>query len=262
MTTTTRETGPTDPVRSVMTRVVATVPPWQSLRDVARELAADEVSSVLVVDGRRTLGLISERDVVGAAAAGQSLDEAQAADVMTAELVWADPEDTILETAELMLDVGVRHLPVGDGERLIGVVSARDVLDVLLTSERSRTAAAEGGAGGAPVVHFEIGAADGERSRRFYSELFGWGVDVDERTGYGVVRTGSEVGIAGGIASSPPGVPSWVTFYVAVPDLDAALARAGVLGGRTVVAPTEIGPGMAFAMFADPEGNIIGLFRE
>lgn len=216
MTTTTREANPSDPVRLVMTRVVATVPSWQSLQDVARELAADEVSAVLVADGSRALGLISERDVVGAVAAGRSLDDAQAADMMTSELVWADPDDSIADTASLMLDAGIRHVPVGDGEEAIGIVSARDVLDVLLTSERSR-AAAEGTDRGSPVVHFEIGALDGDRSRRFFSQLFGWAIDVDDRTGYGVVRTGSASGI------------------------DA---------------------GMAFAMFADPDGNVIGLFVE
>lgn len=262
MTTTRPEARPSDPVRAVMTRVVATVPVWQSLRDVARELAADEVSSVLVVDGRRTVGLISERDLVDAVAAGDSLDDTQASDVMTSDLVWADPDDSIADTAALMLDVGVRHVPVGDAELVIGIVSARDVLDVLLTTERSRAAAADGPAAGAPVVHFEIGAVDGERSRRFYSQLFGWSIEVDDRTGYGMVRTGSDAGIAGGIVAAPPGAPAWATFYVAARDLDAALARAGELGGRTVMAPTEIGSGMAFAMFADPDGNVIGLFAE
>ncbi|OLT01372.1 hypothetical protein BJF90_32320 [Pseudonocardia sp. CNS-004] len=112
------------------------------------------------------------------------------------------------------------------------------------------------------MVHFEIGALDGDRSRRFFSQLFGWAIDVDDRTGYGVVRTGSASGIGGGIVAAPPDAPPWVTFYVAVRDLDAALARANELGGRTVMGPTEIDAGMAFAMFADPDGNVIGLFVE
>lgn len=77
-----------------------------------------------------------------------------------------------------------------------------------------------------------------------------------------MVTTGSDAGIGGGIVSAPPDAPAWVTFYVAVCVLDAALARAGELGGRTAMVPTEIGPGMAFAMFADPDGNVIGLFAE
>jgi predicted enzyme related to lactoylglutathione lyase len=199
--------------------------------------------------------------VVGTVAAGRSLDEVQAADVMTPELVWAGPDDSIADTASLMLDAGVRHLPVGDGAEAVGVVSARDVLDVLLTGERNRVVA-EDATGGPAVVHFEIGAVDGDRSRRFYSRLFGWSIDVDDRTDYGVVRTRSDTGIGGGVVAAPPGVPPWVTFYVAVPDLDDVLARAGELGGRSVMPPTEIGAGMAVAMFADPDGNVVGLVTE
>jgi len=138
MNTTRRHARPSDQVRSIMSRVVATVPVWQTLRTVARELTADEVSSVLVVDGDRALGLVTEHDIVEAVAAGHSFDDAQASDVMTSELVWADPADSIADTAALMVEAGVRHIPIGSPERVIGIVSVRDVLDVLLTAERSR----------------------------------------------------------------------------------------------------------------------------
>ncbi|HXV92823.1 MAG TPA: VOC family protein [Pseudonocardia sp.] len=66
---------------------------------------------------------------------------------------------------------------------------------------------------GDPVIHFEIGAADVERARRFYSALFGWEIETDE-TGYGMVRTGAASGIDGGLMQAPEGRPPWVTFYV------------------------------------------------
>lgn len=114
---------------------------------------------------------------------------------------------------------------------------------------------------GNPVVHFEVGGRDVERTRAFYSELFGWDIKMDP-TGYGVVDTGSEVGIGGGIMRTPPQVPAYVTFYVGVDDLDKYITRAEELGGRTVLRPMPIGAIGAFAMFADPDGNTIGLFRE
>jgi hypothetical protein len=114
---------------------------------------------------------------------------------------------------------------------------------------------------GNPVVHFEVGAVDAERSRRFYAELFDWDIRLDP-SGYGMVGTGSEVGIAGGLMPVPEGRPPWVTFYVAVDDLDEALARAEKLGGQRLVEPQPIGEDMAFAMFADPDGNVVGLVRE
>ena len=109
-----------------------------------------------------------------------------------------------------------------------------------------------------PVVHFEIGAADHQSLGKFYGELFGWGLrEVSE--GYTLVDTRGGQGLNGGIGRSGTGEP-WATFYVEVDDLQASLDRAGALGGRTVLAITEM-PGMAFAMFDDPDGLLVGLVR-
>jgi hypothetical protein len=61
---------------------------------------------------------------------------------------------------------------------------------------------------------------------------------------------------------TPPHVPAYVTFYVDVDDLDKYLRRAQELGGSKVLGPMVIGRIGAFAMFADPDGNLVGLFRE
>jgi len=113
---------------------------------------------------------------------------------------------------------------------------------------------------GSPVVHFELGAADPERSRRFYEDLFGWKIMTDV-SGYGLVDTGSDQGIRGGVMPSG-GRPSWVTFYVAVENLDASLKRVEELGGRTLMGPTPVGEAGSFALFNDPDGNMVGLFVE
>ena len=114
----------------------------------------------------------------------------------------------------------------------------------------------------APVVHWEINAKDGKRAQEFYASLFDWKINADNPMNYGLVDTGSKEGARGGIgqnSDSQPG-PS-VTFYVQVNDLQAYLAKAESMGGRTIVPPTEI-PGMVtFAQFADPEGNVIGLLK-
>jgi hypothetical protein len=62
---------------------------------------------------------------------------------------------------------------------------------------------------GSPVVHFEVGGSDAERSRRFHQDLFGWEITADD-SGYGLVRTGSDDGIGGGVMQAPPGRPTWV----------------------------------------------------
>jgi predicted enzyme related to lactoylglutathione lyase len=61
------------------------------------------------------------------------------------------------------------------------------------------------------------------------------------------------------LAPRPPGSVGHAIFYIAVDDLDAALRRIGELGGRTVVPPQQVPDGPAFALFADPEGHVIGL---
>jgi uncharacterized protein len=109
-----------------------------------------------------------------------------------------------------------------------------------------------------PVVRFEVGAADDQPLVRFYRELFGWDLQA-VADGYTVVDTRGGSGINGGIGRSQSGEP-WATFYVEVDDLQASLDRAEAIGGRTAFPVTEL-PGMAFAMFDDPDGLLIGLLR-
>jgi signal-transduction protein with cAMP-binding, CBS, and nucleotidyltransferase domain len=83
-----------------------------------------------------TIGVVSERDVTHAVARNMNVDTTQAVDVMTAEIAHADPSDTVLRVAARMMANEVRHLPVIDGEELVGVISERDVLRVLVQALR------------------------------------------------------------------------------------------------------------------------------
>jgi predicted enzyme related to lactoylglutathione lyase len=109
---------------------------------------------------------------------------------------------------------------------------------------------------GQPVVHFEVVGKDGARLQSFYSELFDWKIDANNPQNYGLVEG---AGIAGGIGGAPEGYAGHVTFYVEVPDVAAALAQAEKLGGRRIMEPAEVAPGVEIAQFADPEGHLIGL---
>ena len=124
--------APTDPVRLVMARRLVGVESDVSVREIARELYECEIGVVLVDNPGGATGLVSERDVVAAVADGDDLDERQALDIMTADLVTAAPDDTIASVGLLMRDAGVRHVPVAVGGTVVGVVSIRDVLAVLL----------------------------------------------------------------------------------------------------------------------------------
>jgi hypothetical protein len=108
-----------------------------------------------------------------------------------------------------------------------------------------------------PVVHFEIGCRNSSTATAFYSELFGW----HTRPNGPATTILSEAGGIGGHFTSLGHEPfNYVTIYVQVDDVAAALAKAESLGGKKVVPPVEI-PDGTFAWFADPDGNTIGLWK-
>ena len=119
---------------------------------------------------------------------------------------------------------------------------------------------------GQPVVHFEVVGKDGQKLRSYYSDLFGWEFsDAMGPTNYAVLpREGNTnadgVGIGGGVGTGPEGYEGHVTFYVEVPDVEAALAKAESLGGTRMMGPDKVPEaGIEIALFSDPEGHVIGL---
>jgi uncharacterized protein len=119
---------------------------------------------------------------------------------------------------------------------------------------------------GQPVVHFEIMGKDGEKLRTYYSELFGWAFDADNPMNYGVVpregNTGADgVGIGGGVGVAPEGYDGHVTFYIEVPDVEAALAKAESLGGTRMMGPEKVMDTIEVGLFNDPEGHLVGVVK-
>jgi predicted enzyme related to lactoylglutathione lyase len=96
------------------------------------------------------------------------------------------------------------------------------------------------------VVHFEVTGKDGKALQRFYSDVFGWKLDTNNPGGYGMVR-GGEKEITGGIGDAPKGTPGGVTFYVHTED------------PKGLMPLTEVAPETTIALFADPEGHVVGL---
>jgi hypothetical protein len=120
---------------------------------------------------------------------------------------------------------------------------------------------------GQPVVHFEIIGKDGAALQSFYGELFGWQIDASNPMNYGVIaREGNTnpegIGIGGGVAAAPEGMDGHVTFYIEVPDVEAALVKAETLGGKRLMGPEEVPGGPELGMFSDPEGHLIGVVKE
>jgi hypothetical protein len=117
-----------------------------------------------------------------------------------------------------------------------------------------------------PVVWFEVVGKDGVRTRRFYSELFGWKLDAPEPMRYAMIEANGK-GIPGGVGESGPlakaGFPAkpWTTFYVDTDDVAGSLARAEKLGGKTILPARQLPEGPEVGLFEDPDGNLVGLVR-
>jgi len=108
------------------------------------------------------------------------------------------------------------------------------------------------------VVHFEVTGKDGKALQHFYSEAFGWKLDTNNPGGYGMLRDDDQK-ITGGIGDAQQGSPGGVTFYVHTSDPKATLARVEKLGGRVLMPLTQVAPETTIALFADPEGHVVGL---
>ena len=116
---------------------------------------------------------------------------------------------------------------------------------------------------GNSVGFFEVVGRDSEGLRRFYGDAFGWQTQqFAPIPGYAMVRPGGEGGIGGGVGPAYDDGAGHATFYVEVADLDEALGKIEGLGGTTVMGPVDVVPGgLSFALFADPEGHLVGLFK-
>jgi hypothetical protein len=118
---------------------------------------------------------------------------------------------------------------------------------------------------GSPVVHFEVVGRDAEALRAFYREAFGWeigppvgGVGTPD---YTIVKPNEHAGIEGGIGKAPDGYDGHATFYVGVPNADAAVRTIQSLGGTVMVGPAEVPGGPIIAVVKDPEGHTFGIVQ-
>ena len=113
-----------------------------------------------------------------------------------------------------------------------------------------------------PVVHFEIMGAEAKKTQQYYADLFGWKVDTNNPMDYGMASTkDGELGIDGGLGGGDQSGGTRVTVYAQVDDPQAYLDKAVALGGTVVMPVTEIPDAVTMALFADPDGNLMGLVK-
>jgi len=108
---------------------VFTIAPGETIRRALARLAEHGVGVLVVVDeGNRPVGIVSERDIVREAARNESFFDKAVEDIMTRDVIVGTPQDDLTAVSHTMTELRIRHLPVVDQGRLVGLVSIGDVV--------------------------------------------------------------------------------------------------------------------------------------
>ena len=120
-----------------MSRELLTARPDESLAEAAQHMVARGVGAVLVMDGERLAGILTERDILKAVAMAMT-ESARVGDWMTRSPETIEASDSTDHAAALMIHGGFRHLPVVEGGAVAGIVSIRDLMRVALDDASPR----------------------------------------------------------------------------------------------------------------------------
>ena len=123
----------------VMSRDVITIEPFDTIGHAAEKMVAEGVSAIVVSDGGRLIGIVTERDLTRAVAGRVHSSEARVREWMTADPKVVSESTDPVEAVQIMLDGGFRHLPVVENERAVGIVSIRDLAEWSIRPEKSPT---------------------------------------------------------------------------------------------------------------------------
>lgn len=126
-------------VSSHMSRNLVTVAAELRLAEAAKRMAARSVGAVLVFDGERLVGILTERDILNAVGA-EATGDALVGDWMTRHPDTIESSDSTDHAAALMIHGGFRHLPVVEGGKIVGILSIRDLMRVALEDKSPRGA--------------------------------------------------------------------------------------------------------------------------
>lgn len=114
-----------------MSRDLLSVEPGLPLTEVAKRMVAKDVGAVLVTEGKHLVGILTERDVLRAVARG--IDASTTVDDwMTRDPETLEPDESIQQAAVLMIHGGFRHLPITENDEVVGMLSIRDLMRVVL----------------------------------------------------------------------------------------------------------------------------------
>ncbi|MGH2740278.1 MAG: CBS domain-containing protein [Actinomycetota bacterium] len=118
-------------ITDIMTKAAVMDQPDDTLEQAAKKMWEQQTGSLLVFDGEDLVGIITERDILKAVGTGLALDETRVSEIMAKDLISVDPGTSLREAAAIMTERWIRHLPVLENGKLVGIVSQRDLAGVL-----------------------------------------------------------------------------------------------------------------------------------
>jgi CBS domain-containing protein len=118
-------------------RDVWSVPPGATVYDALELMAAKNIGAVLVLDNERLVGIMSERDYARKVTLlGKTSKDTPVSEIMTSRVLYVNPDQTIQECMALMTEKRIRHLPVMENDRVIGVVTIGDVGRAIISDQQ------------------------------------------------------------------------------------------------------------------------------
>jgi CBS domain-containing protein len=116
---------------------VASIKPDESVFEAIRIMAEKGIGSLVVTDNERLVGIISERDYARKVVLqGRTAQTTAVREIMTTRVVYARPEQTVQECMAVITDKRIRHLPVLDGTKLIGIISSGDLIKSMISEQQ------------------------------------------------------------------------------------------------------------------------------
>jgi CBS domain-containing protein len=116
---------------------IQSVHPDESVYDAIQKLANANIGSLIVIEDDRPVGIFTERDYARSVVLkGKSSPTTPVRDIMTTRVVYAQPDQTVEECMAVMTDKHIRHLPVLDGEKLIGMISIGDLVKSIIAEQK------------------------------------------------------------------------------------------------------------------------------
>ena len=115
---------------------VYTIAPTASVKEALKKMAGKSIGAILVMEGEEVLGIFSERDYARRVVLQGKTEKVPVSEVMTSDIYFVKPQQSIEECMAQMTDKHIRHLPVMEDDKLVGLISIGDLVKTLISAQQ------------------------------------------------------------------------------------------------------------------------------